>query len=278
MSDNNDKQKTKVLIITRSSEYVENDVAKKGREKYGNSILKEWGEKNALPYSKDKTNLKRFLKVVDEVNTWDVDNYDSQAAEIYGIGRVDLDICMGDDLAYKEYIIKEILNKKPVLTEEERGERCYVRFEHEEYEIVLILWDKLLGHDGQERGMKEKVEPFGLFVEKICEDCGVCASERNILYVHDYQLLGDKKDDIVLDKENEIYPDNYSGQTYYSKLKDLFVHVAVFGHNSYGIFPNNILKFNFRTPVYALIGKKEKETTSFSDLRDSADDIVNNYK
>ena len=275
MNNNDDKNeaKTKVIIITRSTEYVENNEVKKDKEEYGRYILEESDNESII----NKTALKSFLWAVDELKSWgDIENYDVKAKELLGV-EVPYDIQWGDDTAYKEYLIKEILDKTPVLSEEDNDKRCYVHFEHEGYEIILVLWD-VLGRDSE-----EKVEPFGLFVEKICEDCGLTDSNKAILYIHDKQI-GLNKDKTILDSQDTEQIE----EKRYKVLRKYFFYVAAFQHSTSSEIFKNILVFNFPSPhknsesmgakiLSEKISDLEQRCETFQNLRNQSDDIINHH-
>ena len=251
--------KNKVIIITRHTEYVEfenNEMKpKQGRELFGTSIIKElMGDTH---YSNDKYAVIKTLKAMKEVSAFR-DNLLEKA--------IDNGVDIGDDnelTAEKELTIKKELIKKYTDSQEVGKEKCYVSFIHDDLEIVLLLWDKLAGQSD------DKVEPFDLFVDALCDDCGV-TDTNNYLYIHDKQLYG------IEHKDEDILSDGNCKEGY-EYFKNHFKYVAAFRHAPSGYFVDRILKFRFGEKTMAeQISELETKATTFAQLRQQADAILNN--
>lgn len=251
--------KTKVIIITRSFEYIENNVEREGREEFGKPILDELNNKKN--YSANKFALKRMLLAKKEVDSLG-ENFASKAEDDYGI-----DISKDDDDIKKE-LIKKIAAEKNI----DDDKKCYVSFVHDKYDIVLLLWDKLECCD-------DNIEPFELFVEAICKDCGVEEQSNDankaILYIHDKQF--------GIDKDETIVPGCKHTDEPYVTLKKYFYYVAAFQHKSdSGLFKSKILKFNFpcleeeKGTLAEKIDSKVNVCNTAKDWRKESDAIIQN--
>lgn len=267
-------KKTKAIIITRTSAYIDCNKVKEGREEFGKAIKKE--NEGRTSFSEGKFSLKKFLTANLLIKDWDIDN------PKFGI-RVPGNIRYKPELK-KKFLYEQLLNVVDLLDDELKTSKCYVSFhpesenqkpskEEKETEVVLILWDKLKRDSG------EKVDDIEMFIKSIIDDCEikVCNDDiENVLYIHDKQVFSNVNDfkDAVIWDESGLKESGF--KAVYDLFKNYFVYVASFGHAAGGLtFNDRILKFKFGKPTAAdKIGVIESEAISFLDLRDQAVKIL----
>lgn len=219
--------KTKVVIVTRSYDYFDKVDEKepiKGRELLCQAIN---NEKNGVTsFSDGKTALIRFFKEKNEVDGWG-DNILGKARE-HGI-TIPTNVSSKGEEYRKKYAITELVKKNSDDTEK----RCYVQIVNEKYDVILLLWNIIDAEDC-------KIEPFDMFIEAICKDCGIEEKaddkDKAILYIHDHQFG-------ISGNETILPNDNYEGNSYYGTIKKYFCRVLAFQHSTASVYFNDILKF-----------------------------------
>ncbi|MBQ7280490.1 MAG: hypothetical protein IJR13_07210 [Bacteroidales bacterium] len=276
MSDS--KEKTKVVIITRSGEYIEeNNKSKKGRECYGNAI-------NDNTYFPEKSIIREIIcNVIAErnLNNWDEEDLYSMA-ENEGIN-------IPDDEKYLElnnarnFVFEELAERvKEKVKNSTSLEKFYSSFSKQKdgktYDITMLLWDKLLPWNELKINKPGdiKITKMDEFITELCKDLEIVAIDNGgdaILYVHDKQI-GHNGDQIIIDAENST--DDKTNTSGYEIMKKYFKYVAAFAHGATGgIFQDNILKFEFGPPIAEKISKKEPDAKMFRHLREESDKILN---
>ncbi len=263
---------SKIIIITRSSAYLDEqgNKPKNGREKYGYHILKEL--KGESSFSNNKNSVKKFFKTWGILVKCDDENFKEEVIKVLNdqnLGKITFPENMYDLDEMKFHVYKFLVDKDTFLTNEEKENKCYVSFENDGHDIILLLWDKL--SDDPE----EKIEYFDWFLQCLCKDCELMGNE-NILYIHDKQLLGIQKEDEILDAKRTEIVTNYKNEPFYNSLKKSFKYVVSFGHmQDDGIFNKYILSFKFGNIKPSLIAEEEKKATSFEELREKIGTIIN---
>lgn len=271
--------KTKVIIITRSNAYIEYydngwKESKEDRKEYGNPIIDELDMKTN--FSIGKAAVKTFLTARDQIHKeWNPEEYPGLSTffeQKYGInGLFQYADGSNDYMRIEAEGIKEMIENNSVnVPKEFLNKRCYVHFTKEDIdsEIILLLWDVLYPEEDK------KIEPFGLFIEKLCEDCGVNNDQLNILYVHDNQFGNDSDETILNNFDNNIHG-KYKNQLYYATLTKYFKYVATFRHMAdNGIFQDYILKFQFGPTLAETIAAIELNATSFLLTRNASDEVI----
>lgn len=289
--------KTKVVIITRTSEFLEpNKESISGRDFFGNPIKEQIFDKKEIsepPIDSSGSSVKKFLAVMDTANKkYEEYNPNNEEQWVWFFHET-FDI----DVDKKEDGIQTMLdnpNEKVTAavkeTEENKSHqaikdnKCYAVFpykepgkepgEEKEYDIYLLLWDQL-GRDSS-----EKVIPFGSFIKQVCKDCNITNTKddgktNNLLYIHDCQLIGIQCDDTVWNKFDKNFVSPYENEPYFEVLKQYFDYVAIFGHKSTdGIFQDYILECKFGQTDADKIALEEANAKNFQDLRNKSVNII----
>lgn len=258
----------KVIIITRTWGYIENGVPIEGREKFAKAIL---NRNNPNNYS-DK-NLRKFLSAREFIKQYK-DDVDTESENRYKI-KMELGLT-------EEEQIKILLGCENFPNDDDiiGGDCCYVSFQPTDHdkEIILVLWDKLIG-------VQDEVKCFELFIEQICKDCNLSEDGSNYLYIHDVQFTGKQSGDkLLMDKttcQSESKTNSQETSNEYAYFNKWFNYVALFAHDSnnmIGIFKDNILQFRFGSPFIVDQRDAERNSNTFSELREKSDNIVEQYK
>lgn len=294
----------KIIIITRTNAYLDNmGRTKKGRDDYGSAIQKELDSKT---FSQGRTEVRKFMLAMESLKGWKekkdrkgkpytaLSNYLKDVLGIIKISPAESPKCLSsffekkfqtketDDKwmkpialyelgenALKTIFIDQVIKKNKVTVQDVP---CYVRLEEkvDGYEVILLLWDKL------DSNPDKIIEPFELFVEKLCEDCEVEPNEPNTLYIHDKQLLGRWEDLTIVNKRDSRFISKCVNQPYYETLAYYFDYVAAFGHNpDTGTIFQGLLNFEFGPTVVDEITAIESEAQSFQLVREQTDQIWN---
>ena len=239
-----------VIIITRKSEFVdENNLPIDESSEFGKYISKELIKPKSY-YSLGKDKLKRYFSAIKNIPKDEDDMY--EYADKAGV-----------DIEANSDIRKELIIRHEEVDEDLTDKRCYVNFQKKPFEIYLLLWDMIC------EAPDEKVEYFDLFLDRLCEDCGI-KGNNNYLYIHDKQYYGHEHQDVELitSKKCEIGCDFFKNHCSY---------VCIFQHspNQSSTFRSKILNYKFGDDLERLnISELEKEKESFADIRNEADHIL----